>query len=138
MRADFVFQDRGRLKALLRVQPRWAGALALGLAAVLIAAAAQGLLFQFGIRLYFATFLPAVFFTGLLAGVPAAALVVMVTVPLVWWAFIPPYFEFIPLAAVDVDAITMFLLLSLLLIFLADGCRAAIALLDARTASTNR
>ena len=126
------------MKALLRVQPRWADAFALGLVAVLIAAAAQGLLFHFGIRLYFATFLPAVFFAGLLAGVPAAVLVVAVTVPLVWWAFIPPYFEFIPLAAVDVDAITMFLLLSLLLIFLADGCRAAIALLDARTAATNR
>ena len=126
------------MKALLRVQPRWADAFALGLVAVLIAAAAQGLLFHFGIRLYFATFLPAVFLAGLLAGVPAAVLVVAVTVPLVWWAFIPPYFEFIPLAAADVDAIAMFLLLSLLLIFLADGCRAAIALLDARTAATNR
>ena len=61
--------------------------------------------------------------TALLAGRPAAALVVAVTVPLVWWAFIPPYFEFNTLVAAHIDAITMFLLLSLLLIFLADGCR---------------
>jgi K+-sensing histidine kinase KdpD len=128
-------EGRGSVRALLRVQPWSAGALALGLSAVFFAAAVQALLFHFGIELYFATFLPAVFFAGFLAGVPAAALVVVVTVPLVWWAFIPPYFEFNALIADHVDAITMFLLLSLLMIFLADWCRAAIALLNARTAS---
>ena len=120
----------------MRVQPWSAGAFALGLSAVLAATAVQALLFHFGIELYFATFLPAVFLTGLVAGVPAATLVVVVTVPLVWWAFIPPYFEFNSLVAAHVDAITMFLLLSLLLIFLADWCRAAVALLNASMAST--
>jgi hypothetical protein len=120
----------------LRVQPWSAGAFVLGLSLVFIAMVIQAVLFHFGIALYFATFLPAVFLAGLLAGVPAAALVVVVTVPLVWWAFIPPYYEFNPLIADHVDAITMFLLLSLLLIFLADCCRAAIALLEPRTASS--
>jgi uncharacterized protein DUF4118 len=119
----------------MRVQPWSAGAFALGLCAVFVATAAQALLFHAGIELYFATFLPAVFFAGLLAGIPAAALVVVLAVPLVWWAFIPPYFEFNPLIAAHVDAITMFLLLALLMIFLADGCRAAFALLNAGTAS---
>jgi K+-sensing histidine kinase KdpD len=121
------------LRAWRKVHPWSAGAFALGLSVVFAATAIQALLFHFGIELYFATFLPAVFLAGLLAGVPAAALVVVVTVPLVWWAFIPPYFEFQPLIADHVDAITMFLLLSLLMIFLADGCRAAIALLNAGT-----
>jgi len=101
---------------------------------VFVATAVQTLLYHFGIELYFASFLPAVFFTGFLAGVPAAVLVVAIAVPLVWWAFIPPYFEFNPLIASHVDAIAMFLLLSLLLIFLADWCRAAVALLKAGTA----
>jgi K+-sensing histidine kinase KdpD len=126
------------LRTLFRVQPWSAGAFALGLASVFSAAAIQGLLFQVGIQLYFAAFLPAVFFAGLLAGTPAAALVVALSVPLVWWAFIPPYFEFTSPMAADFDAITMFLLLSLLLIFLADACRAAIALSDARAASSER
>jgi K+-sensing histidine kinase KdpD len=121
------------LRAWPKVHPWSAGAFALGLSAVFAATVIQALLFHFGIELYFATFLPAVFVAGLLAGVPAATLVVVVTVPLVWWAFIPPYFEFQPLIADHVDAITMFLLLSLLMIFLADGCRAAIALLNAGT-----
>jgi K+-sensing histidine kinase KdpD len=119
------------LRAWPKVHPWSAGAFALGLSAVFAATVIQALLFHFGIELYFATFLPAVFVAGFLAGVPAATLVVVVTVPLVWWAFIPPYFEFQPLIADHVDAITMFLLLSLLMIFLADGCRAAIALLNA-------
>jgi Domain of unknown function (DUF4118) len=119
------------LRAWPKVHPWSAGAFALGLSAVFAATAIQALLFHAGFELYFATFLPAVFLAGFLAGIPAAALVVVVTVPLVWWAFIPPYFEFNPLIAAHVDAITMFLLLSLLMIFLADGCRAAIALLNA-------
>jgi hypothetical protein len=119
----------------LRVQPWSAGAFALGLSLVFAATAIQSLLFHFGIALYFATFLPAVFVAGLVAGVPAAALVVVITVPLVWWAFIPPYFEFNELIADHVNAITMFLLLSLSLIFLADCCRAAMALLNERAPS---
>ena len=128
-------QGGGSLQALLKVQPWSPGAFALGLSTVFVGTVVQALLFHFKIELYFAAFLPAVFFAGLLAGVPAAVLVVAIAVPLVWWAFIPPYFEFYPLIAADLDAIAMSLLLSLLLIFLADACRAAIAL-NAGTTST--
>jgi K+-sensing histidine kinase KdpD len=119
------------LRTISRIRPWSAGAFALGLFAVFASTAIQSLLTQFGLELYFAGFLPAVFFAGLLAGPPAAALVVVITVPLVWWAFMPPAFEFESLGAADVTAITMFLFLSLFLIFLADGCRAAISLLNA-------
>jgi hypothetical protein len=103
-----------------------------------MATAIQALLFQFGIELYFAIFLPAVFFAALFAGLPAGALVVVITVPLVWWAFIPPVLEFSSLEPADVTAITAFLFSSLFLIFLADGCRAMVALLNGSTSSRER
>ena len=121
------------MRTISRVQPWSAGAFALGLFAVVAATAIQAVLFQFGIQLYFAIFLPAVFFAALLAGPPAAALVVAIAVPLVWWAFIPPAFEFEWLEPADVNAITTFLFSSLFLILLADGLRAAVALLNAGT-----
>ena len=126
------------MRTLSRVRPWSAAAFALGLFAVVAATAIQALLARFGIELYFATFLLAVFFAALLAGPPAAALVVMITVPLVWWAFIPPMFEFSSLDASDINAITMFLFISLFLILLADGCRAMVALLNAGSSSEER
>ena len=127
------------MRRLMLIEPWSAGAFALGLIIVLTSTAVQALLVLFGLQLYFATFLPAVFLAALLAGMPAAALVVLVSIPLVWWAFIPPFFEFNPLIAAHVNAITMFLFLSLLLIFLADACRQSMVLLKAastREAST--
>ena len=118
------------MRTLSRVRPWSAGAFALGLFAVVLATAIQALLFQFGIELYFAIFLPAVFLAALFAGLPAGVLVVVITVPLVWWAFIPPVLEFSWLEPADVNAITAFLFSSLFLIFLADGCRAMVALLN--------
>jgi K+-sensing histidine kinase KdpD len=120
------------------IRPWSAGAFALGLFAVVMATAIQTVLFQFGIELYFAIFLPAVFFAALFAGLPAGALVVAITVPLVWWAFIPPAFEFEWLEPAEVNAITMFLFSSLFLIFLADGCRAMVTLLNGSTSSRER
>ena len=36
---------------------------------------------------------PASFVLGIVAGVPAAAFAALLTIPLVWWAFMPPFFE---------------------------------------------
>ena len=118
------------MRTLSRVRPWSASAFAFGLFAVVAATAIQAVLFQFGIELYFAVFLPAVFFAALFAGLPAGVLVVVITVPWVWWAFIPPVLEFSWLEPADVNAITAFLFSSLFLIFLADGCRAMVALLN--------
>ena len=126
------------MRTLSLIRPWSTGAFALGLFAVVAATAIQALLFRFGIELYFAIFLPAVFFAALMAGPPAAALVVVITVPLVWWAFMPPIFEFNSLAAADVHAMTMFLFSSLFLILFADVCRATITLLGARASSQER
>ena len=124
------------MNTLLRLW-RWSvGAIPLGVSAVVASAVVQSLLVASGAQLYFATFLPAVFLAGLLAGPSAAALVILLTVPLVWWAFMPPYFEFNPLLASHIDAIMMFLFLGLMLIFFADVCREITALRKARSSST--
>jgi hypothetical protein len=132
-----VQQGQGGLNTWLR-DWRWlVDGLPLGVSGVVASAVVQALLVQFGAQLYFATFLPAVFLVGLLAGTSAAAIVILLTVPLVWWAFIPPFFEFNPLVAAQIDAIMMFLFLSLLLIFFADVCRAITALWKGSASSRN-
>ena len=98
-------------------------AFGLGLLVVAASAALQGLCVVLGAQLYFAAFLPAIFVVGILAGAPAAAFATLLTIPLVWWAFMPPCFEFSPLTRGDADAVNLFLLFSLLLIGLADLCR---------------
>jgi len=70
--------------------------------------------------LYFATFLPAILLTALLAGVPAAAFSTLTSVVIVWWAFIPPAFEFSALTRSELHAITLFLLSTALLIWFGD------------------
>jgi len=60
---------------------------------------------------------------GILAGAPAAAFVMLLTIPLVWWAFMPPFFEFSRLTRADAESINLFFLLGVLLAGLADLCR---------------
>ena len=78
----------------LRLQPWSLAALLVAVAALGAAIALRVVLAEFGLSLYFATFLPAILLTALLAGVPAAAFTSVSSVIIVWWAFIPPVFEF--------------------------------------------
>jgi hypothetical protein len=65
---------------------------------------------------------------GIVVGAPAAVFAAVLTVPLVWWAFIPPFFEFTPLSSANADSINLFCLLAVLLIGLADLCRASMTI----------
>lgn len=87
---------------------------------VAVSGLAQFVLIALGAQLYFLGFLPAVFLTGLFAGWPAAGVAALLTVPLVWWAFMPPHFEFGPLTHADYEAIKVFVLCSALLAMLSD------------------
>ncbi len=98
-------------------------AIVIGLAVLLGATAAQWLLHAVGIGSYFAAFLLGVFAAGVLAGRMGATTVLVLAIPLVWWAFMPPSFEFNSLTPADIDAITTFLLVGLLLLFAAESCR---------------
>lgn len=111
-----------------QVRPWSWQAFVLGFAAVAASAVVQGGCAVLGVQLYFATFLPAIFVVGLLAGAPAAAFAILLIIPLVWWAFMPPFFEFSVLTRADAEAIKRFFLLGVLLAGVADLCRQMLAI----------
>jgi hypothetical protein len=101
----------------------WPFALAVGFAVLVGATATQWLLHVVGFRIHFASFLLGVFAAGLVAGRKSAAAVLALAIPLVWWAFMPPSFEFNPLTPAEGHAMTMFLFFGVLLLFAAESCR---------------
>jgi hypothetical protein len=116
---------RAGLYGVPRVRPWSWQAFLLGFVVVAASAALQGACVAFGAKLYFAAFLPSLFVLGIVAGAPAAVFAALLTIPLVWWAFMPPFFEAGPLTTADADSINLFFLLAVLLIGLADLCRKA-------------
>ena len=111
---------------ILKVRP--VSAFSATLLVVALAAATQEVLVLFGSTLCFATFFPAILVASLLGGAAAGAFATAVTIPIVWWAFMPPYFEFNPLTAADYDQIRNFLLCSSLLISFSQLYREALVL----------
>jgi hypothetical protein len=114
---------RAGLVGVPRVRPWSWQAFLLGFVVVGVSAVLQGICVALGAKLYFAAFLPSLFVLGFVAGAPAAAFAALLTVPLVWWAFIPPFFQFTPLSSANADSVNLFCLLAVLLIGLADLCR---------------
>jgi hypothetical protein len=115
--------------AVPRMRPWSWQAFLLGIAIVAASAAVQAICVALGARLYFAAFVPSIFVVGIVAGAPAAMFALLVTIPLVWWAFMPPFFEFSPLTSAYADSINLFFLLAVLLIGIADLCRETIAII---------
>ncbi|MGE5158369.1 MAG: DUF4118 domain-containing protein [Gemmatimonas sp.] len=113
---------------VLKLKPWSLPAFVIALSVLATAAGLRVLFDCFGATLYFATFLPAVLVASLLAGAPAGACAAVLSIPLVWWAFLPPVFEFRQLSAGDYRDFTMFLLGSGLLIWFAQLCREAMTL----------
>ena len=121
---------RAGLVGVPRVRPWSWQAFLLGFFVVAASAALQGVCVALGAKLYFATFLPSLFVLGIVAGVPAAVFAALLTVPVVWWAFMPPFFEIAPLTSADADSINLFFLIAVLLIGLADLCRKAMTIIS--------
>ncbi|MDA9507953.1 hypothetical protein XI09_25610 [Bradyrhizobium sp. CCBAU 11386] len=121
---------RAGLFGVPRVRPLSWQAFLLGLVVVGLSAVFQGICVALGAKLYFAAFVPGLFVLGLVAGAPAAAFAALLTIPLVWWAFIPPFFQFTPLSDANADSINLFCLLAVLLIGLADLCRETMAIVS--------
>ncbi|MFZ4449104.1 hypothetical protein, partial [Klebsiella pneumoniae] len=80
---------RAELFGLPRVRPWSWQAFLLGFAVVAVSAVIQGVCVALGAKLYFAAFLPSIFIVGLIAGAPASAFAALLTIALVWWAFMP-------------------------------------------------
>ena len=118
----------------LRLRPWSLAALLVAVAALAAATALRVVLAELGLSLYFATFLPAILVTALLAGVPAAAFTSVSAIVIVWWAFIPPVFEFSPLTRGEIHAVTLFVLSTALLIWFGHLCRTAVRMRKEKTA----
>ena len=119
---------RDRTNYLLRLQPWSLSAFAAAFVAVVFAATMQEIFASLGTKPYFFAFIPAILVVSLLGGAPAGAFAAVITIPIVWWAFMPPYFEFNPLTADDYDRFATFVLVSSLMICFSHLCREALAL----------
>ena len=115
---------------ILRLKPWSPAAFMVALFVLGAAIALRVLLDSLGATCYFATFLPAVLLASLVAGAPAGACAALLAVPIVWWAFMAPEFEFSPLTPADYNSFTLFLLGSTLLIWFAQLCREALVALQ--------
>jgi K+-sensing histidine kinase KdpD len=122
-------------RLLLKFKPWSLAAFLVALVILGIAVGLRVLLDSFGATLYFATFLPAVLLASLLAGAPAGACAALLAIPIVWWAFMPPVFQFSPLTPTEYSAFKMYLLGSGLLIWFAQLCREALIALQRIEAS---
>jgi K+-sensing histidine kinase KdpD len=107
---------RYRTGYLPRLQPWSRSAFAAAGAAVVFAASLQEVVATFGITPYFAGFIPAILVVSLVGGAPAGIFAALLSIPVVWWAFMPPHFEFNPLTSDDYDSFATFVLVSSLVI----------------------
>jgi hypothetical protein len=107
----------------LRLNPWSLSALLVAIAGLAVAVALRVALAEFGWPLYFSTFIPVILVTTLLAGVPAGAFTALSAVVIVWWAFMPPVFEFSPLDRDDIDRFQLFLLGVSVVIWFSHLCR---------------
>lgn len=112
---------------VLRLRPWSFSAFSSAFVAVGISTALRMMLAEFGATLYFATYFPAVLVVSVLAGVPAGVLSVALTTMVVWWAYIPPSFEFGPLRGNDYANIATFCISAGLIILLAHVYRKTLA-----------
>jgi len=118
---------RRRTDYLLR--PWSLSAFAAAFLAVVFAATIQEVFaWSSGATLYFLAFVPAVLLASLLGGAPAGSFAALLTIPIVWWTFMPPHFEFNPLTAAEYDRFAVFLLISALMIRFCHLYREALAL----------
>lgn len=115
-------------KVILRVRPWSPSAFLTAVLAITLAATIQEVFAVFGVKLYFASFFPAILAASLLAGAPAGIFATLLTIPIVWWAFIPPHFQFQPLTGDDYHRFAMFALGSALMISFANLYREALIL----------
>ena len=107
----------------LRLNPWSLPALLVAVAGLAVAIAIRMVLASLGMPLYFCTFFPVIVATSLVAGAPAGAFTALSAVVIVWWAFMPPVFEFSPLEPADIDRFQLFLLAVSVLIWFAHLCR---------------
>lgn len=128
-----MFQER-RFAYWLRLSPWSLQALVVALAGLAIAVALRAVLARFGLPLYFSTFIPVIVAISLIAGAPAGIFTALAAVVIVWWAFLPPVFEFAPLDHDEIDRFQLFLLAVSVLIWFSHLCRMIVRMREQRPA----
>jgi len=118
----------------LRLKPWSLPALLVAIAGLGVAIALRMALASLGLPLYFSTFIPVILVISLLAGAPAGAFTALSAVVIVWRAFIPPVFEFSPLARDDIDRFQLFLLGVSVVIWFSHLCRILVRMKNRQTA----
>lgn len=113
--------DRRQLPFGLRPWSISAFSFALSLLAVAILL--RVLLSLLGVDFYFGTFLPAILAAAFFAGVPSGIFAAVLSIPIVWWTFLPPEVGFTSLSIADYNHFAEFMLVSTLLIWFAHLCR---------------
>lgn len=106
----------------------------MAIAGLVVAVALREVLASLGMRLDFATFFPVILVISLLAGAPAGAFTAVSAILIVWWAFMPPAFEFGPLSKADIDSFQLFLLAVSVLIWFSHLCRIIARMRNRRSA----
>jgi len=114
---------------LLRLRPWSSEAFVVALLATIAASIVQEAIATLGVTLYFATFFVGIIVVSLLAGAPAGTSVAAIAIPIVWWGFLPPQFEFSPLNGDDYHRFAIFLVLGGLAISACSLYREALAIL---------
>ena len=107
----------------LRLEPWSLPAVLVAIAGLMVAVALRMALASLGLPLYFSTFIPVILVISLLAGAPAGAFTALSAVVIVWWAFMPPVFEFSTLDKDDIDRFQLFLLGVSVVIWFSHLCR---------------
>jgi two-component sensor histidine kinase len=97
-----------RARFVERVRPYSWTAAGLVIACLAAAALLRALLAALGLSALFPTFYPAVLLTALIAGTPAGIVTIIGAVLVVWWAFIPPIFEFGQLSREEAANLVLF------------------------------
>jgi K+-sensing histidine kinase KdpD len=118
----------------LRLNPWSLRALLVAIAGLAVAVGLRMALAALGLPLYFSTFIPVILVISLLAGVPAGTFTALSAVVIVWWAFMPPVFEFSTLDKEDIDRFQLFLLGVSVVIWFSHLCRAIARMKDQRPA----
>lgn len=106
-----------------RAELGWFGAIVLAAVCVFAAAVARVLLGLAGSTLPFATFFPAVLIAALFGGRIAGLIAIPMSIVVVWWAFIEPFYEFSKITPVQAANFALFGLSSLLVVTLAIAHR---------------
>jgi K+-sensing histidine kinase KdpD len=113
---------------ILRVRPWSPFAFLAAVLAIALAASVQEMFAVLGAKFYFAAFFPAILIASMLAGAPAGIFATLLTIPVVWWEFMPPYYQFQALTSDDYHRFAMFVLGSALAVSFANLYREALRL----------